>query len=113
MAKKYVILGKLSISSKLLNFVNDELLPGTGISSKKFWDGLDKHAHELAHKNKKLLEFRESLQKQIDDWHKNRKGKKINSKKYLSFLKKIGYIKKEGKKELVIRLKNVSQKKEI
>jgi len=36
MAKKYVFLGKLSISSKLLNFVNDELLPGTGVTKKIF-----------------------------------------------------------------------------
>ena len=72
----YILQGKLSIAGVLFRFVNSELLAGTGISPKKFWDGLDKHAHELAHKNKKLLEFRESLQKQIDDWHKNRKGKK-------------------------------------
>ncbi len=102
----YILQGKLSIAGVLFRFVNNELLTSTGISPKKFWDGLDKHAHELAHKNKKLLACRESLQKQIDDWHKNRKGKKINSKKYLSFLKKIGYIKKEGK-NFQIKTENV------
>jgi malate synthase len=104
----YILQGKLSIAGVLFRFVNNELLPGTGINQKKFWNGLDKHAHELAPKNKKLLEFRESLQKQIDDWHKNRKGKKINSKKYLSFLKKIGYIKKEGK-NFQIKTENVDK----
>ena len=92
----YILQGKLSIAGVLFRFVNNELLPGTGINAKKFWGGLDKYAHELAHKNKKLLEFRENLQKQIDDWHKRRKGEKIDSKKYLGFLKKIGYIKKEA-----------------
>ncbi|HIF61827.1 MAG TPA: malate synthase G [Candidatus Pelagibacter sp.] len=106
MAKKYISIGNLSIASELLDFVNNELLPGTGISKKKFWVGLDKYAHELSPKNKNLLEFREILQKKIDIWHRERKTKKINSKKYLSFLKKIGYLKKEGKK-FQIQTKNI------
>ena len=97
MAKKYISLGRLSIASELLNFINDELLPDTGLEKEKFWEGLDKYAHKLAPKNKKLLEFRDHLQKKIDLWHKDKKGEKINIKKYLNFLEKIGYIKKEGK----------------
>ena len=98
MAKKYISLGQLSIASELLEFVNKELLPGTGINKKKFWVGLSKCAHDLSLKNKNLLGFREILQKKIDIWHRNRRGKKINNKKYLNFLKSIGYLKKEGKK---------------
>ena len=96
MAKKYISLGRLSIASELLNFVNSELLPGTGVDKKKFWFGLDKCAHELSAKNKNLLEFREILQKKIDIWHRNKKGSGINAKKYFNFLKEIGYLKKEG-----------------
>ncbi len=106
MAKKYTLLGQLSIASELLDFINSELLPGTGISKKKFWMGLDKCAHELAPKNKNLIEFREILQKKIDIWHREKKGKKINAKKYLNFLKEIGYLNKEGKK-FQIKTKNV------
>ena len=36
MAKKYISLGQLSIASELLNFVNKELLPGTGVNKKNF-----------------------------------------------------------------------------
>ena len=91
MAKKYIPLGKLSIASVLLNFINNELLPGTGIKKHKFWRGLDKCAHELAPKNKNLLEFREILQKKIDIWHRDKKDKKINAKKYSNWLfKKTG-----------------------
>ena len=36
MAKKYISLGQLSIASKLLDFVNNELLPGTGVTKKIF-----------------------------------------------------------------------------
>ena len=32
MAKKYISLGQLSIAPELLDFVNNELLPGTGIA---------------------------------------------------------------------------------
>ena len=55
MAKKYISLGQMSIASELLDFVNNELLPGTSITKKRFWHGLDKYVHELAPINKKLL----------------------------------------------------------
>jgi len=106
MAKKYISIGRLSIAYELLDFVNNDLLPNTGIDKKKFWGGLDRYAHELSSKNKNLLEFREILQKKIDIWHREKKGQKINTKKYSTFLKQIGYLKKEGKK-FQIRTKNV------
>jgi len=102
----YISQGKLSIAGVLFKFVNEELLPGTDIESKKFWEGLDKYAHELAPKNKKILKFREELQKKIDDWHKNKKGEDIDLKEYSSFLQEIGYLKKEGEK-FEIETKNV------
>ena len=80
MAKKYISLGRLSIASKLLDFVNNELLPGTGVTKENFWSGLDKCAHELAPKNRQLLELRENLQKKIDVWHRNKKTEKIDIK---------------------------------
>ena len=103
---KYIIQGNLSISTKLLEFINNELLPGTKIRPKKFWEGLDKCVHDLTPKNKKLLEFRENLQKKIDNWHRNNKGEKIDVIKYSNFLEKIGYLKKEGKK-FKIKTQNV------
>ena len=106
MVKKYKKIRNLSVSSELLNFINNELLPGTGITKKKFWAGLDKCVHELSSKNKNLLEFREILQKKIDIWHRDKKGKKLNNKKYYNFLKEIGYLKKEGAK-FKIKTKNV------
>jgi len=106
MAKKYIKVKNLSVSLELANFINKDLLPKTGIIKDKFWSGLDRYAHELAPKNKNLLEFREILQKKIDIWHRERKGKKIDIKKYTKFLEEIGYLKKEGKK-FQIQTKNV------
>jgi len=108
MKEKYLIINNLSVSEKLLNFVNNELLPGTKIKKEFFWNKFDKYVHELSVKNKKLLEIRENLQKKIDDWHKNNKGKKINIKKYKEFLKKINYLKKAGS-NFKIKTKNIDK----
>jgi len=106
MAKKFISQGQLSIASELLDFVNNELLPGTNVTKENFWSGLDKSAHELVPKNRKLLDFRENLQKKIDIWHRDKKGKKIDIKEYSNFLIEIGYLKKEGEK-FQIETKNV------
>ena len=106
MKEKYIIINNLSVSESLLNFVNNELLTGTKIKKENFWKGFDKYVHELAHKNKELLEIREKLQKKIDDWHKDRRGEKFDVKKYTKFLKKIGYLKKTGP-DFKIKTKNL------
>jgi malate synthase len=42
------------------------------------------------------LAKRESLQKQIDNWHLERKGQEHNALEYKNFLKEIGYLLEEG-----------------
>ena len=106
MKEKYIKVKNLSISEELLNFVNNELLPNTKLKKENFWNGFDKAVHELATKNKELLEKRDELQKKIDEWHKKHKGNKFNIKKYANFLKKIGYLKKPGQ-DFKIKTKNV------
>ena len=85
MKEKYIKIRNLSVSEKLFRFVNEELLPKTKIKKENFWNGFDKYVHGLSPKNKKLLKIREKLQKKIDAWHKEKKGKKINIKKYIKF----------------------------
>tara|TARA_Y100000590_G_scaffold419610_1_gene521492 strand:- start:295 stop:972 length:678 start_codon:yes stop_codon:yes gene_type:complete len=94
----YISKGKLSIADVLFKFVNEELLPGTNIDPEKFWKDLDNCVHELSPINKKLIGLREILQKKINNWHQERKGKQININDYSNFLKEIGYLKKEGEK---------------
>ena len=98
MKEKYKIINNLSVSESLLNFVNNELLTGTKIKKENFWKGFDKYVHELAHKNKELLEIRKKLQNKIDDWHKDRRGEKFDVKKYTKFLKKNWLFKKNWSK---------------
>jgi Malate synthase len=52
------------------------------------------------------LNLEKFYKKKIDIWHRDKKGKKINPKEYLNFLKEIGYLNKEGKK-FQIGTKNV------
>ncbi len=96
MKEKFVKINNISIDKILLDFVNNELLRDTEISSEKFWEGFDKAIHELSPKNKELLEIRETLQKEIDLWHKKNKSENIDQKKYKNFLKEINYLKEEG-----------------
>ena len=88
--------GNLKVDSRLLEFLNDELLPGTDIDPIKFWSGFDKAVHELTTINKKLLFIRDEMQKKIDKWHVDNKGKEFDTKAYENFLKEIGYLVKEG-----------------
>lgn len=96
MTSKYHSVNTLKVSEELLLFVNDELLKDTDISPEKFWKDFDKAVHELSPKNKELIDFRETLQKKIDKWHINNKGKNIQNIEYKNFLKEIGYLKDEG-----------------
>ena len=96
MLEKYVKIGNLSISESLLNFINEEALPGTNIDKKYFWKEFDKNVHTLAIRNKEILQIRRKLQLEIDMWHLNNRSKEFNQKSYENFLKKIGYLKKEG-----------------
>ena len=96
MSEKYVKIGNLSISENLLNFVNNEVLPGTGISQQRYWSGFDEIVHQLAPKNRDLIDIRRKLQLEIDRWHLNNKKKKFDTKKYKKFLENIGYLVKKG-----------------
>ena len=108
MKEQYTKIHNLSVSNKLLNFVNEELLKDANISSEKFWVGFDRVVHELAPKNKDLLKVREDLQKKIDDWHIANKGNEINLEEYKKFLKEIDYLKEVGP-DFKIKTNNVDE----
>ena len=108
MKEEYVKIKNLTISEKLFDFVNTEVLPSTDIGINEFWDGFDSSVHVLAPKNKLLLEKREKLQQKIDDWHKENKSKTFNSSEYEKFLYEIDYLKNEGK-DFKISTKNVDK----
>ena len=89
MQEKYINIQSLKVSESLSKFVNEELLIDTGISSEKFWLGFEKTVNELEPKNRELINFRETLQKKIDDWHIKNKGNEIKLDEYKKFYMKL------------------------
>ena len=105
MKQKYIAIGKSKIKESLYNFVNNELAPDTGIDVEHFWNQFINSANILSKKNKFLLNKRDEIQKQIDDWHINNK-ENFNIESYKNFLKEIGYI-VEDKDNFKIETENV------
>ena len=94
MSSKSISVEKSKINEELYNFVNNEIIPGTGLDPNKFWKGFIDSANLLAVKNKALLEKRDSTQKKIDAWHSaNRDNFSLES--YKNFLQEIDYIVEE------------------
>src|SRR5262245_50215205 len=93
-----VEIGDLRIDERLHRLVRDEIAPGTGVNADRFWKSVGKIVRDLAPKNRALLEKRDKLQKQIDQYHLARKGQPFNREEYRTFLKEIGYLIPEGKR---------------
>ena len=89
---EHVQVGGLQVAKVLFDFVNNEAIPGTGLTADKFWAGADKVIHDLAPKNKALLAKRDDLQARIDAWHQSRTGQAHDAVAYKAFLQDIGYL---------------------
>ena len=72
---EHVHVGGLQVAKVLFDFVNNEAIPGTGLTADQFWAGADKVINDLAPKNKALLAKRDDLQARIDAWHQAQAGK--------------------------------------
>ncbi len=90
----------LSIDRRLHDLVAFEIAPGSGTDPALFWQSLAALVIDLGGKNRALLEKRDTLQRQIDDWHRAHPGKspqspqspKSNLSAYKTFLTDIGYL---------------------
>ena len=81
----------LQIADVLYRLVNDEVAPGTGISSDTFWSAFADILKDLAPKNRELLQKREQIQAQIDEWHRANAGS-FDATAYKAFLQEINYL---------------------
>lgn len=82
----------LSIDARLVDFVQDRALPGTGLDADKFWADFAALLNKFAPENAALLAKREDLQAQIDAWHIERAGQPHDAAAYQTFLRDIGYL---------------------
>ncbi|MFK0093484.1 malate synthase G [Pseudomonas sp. NPDC090592] len=84
--------GGLAVAPQLLRFIEDEAMPGTGIEREHFWQAFDRLVHDLAPLNAALLLRRDSLQSQLDAWHREHPGPVLDKAAYRAFLQDIGYL---------------------
>ena len=87
---------ELQVSADLVSFIEERALPGTSVDPATFWAGLSELVHGFGPENRALLEKREAIQKQIDDWHIARRGASHDHEEYKAFLAEIGYLVDEG-----------------
>ncbi|UMZ30998.1 malate synthase G [Priestia megaterium] len=86
----YKQVGNLKVAPVLYQFINEEALPGSGLSTENFWSDFEALVTKLTPVNKRLLEKRDQLQAQINAWHQENPDGDFSE--YKSFLTRIGYL---------------------
>ena len=86
----------LQVDSDLYEFITHSALPGTGVDVDGFWTEFSAIVDELTAENRTLLDKRDSLQAQIDAWHRSHRGDAHDPIAYRAFLSQIGYLVEEG-----------------
>ena len=88
---EYVDRAGLQVAAPLAELVETEVLTG-GATPDRFWSGYAALLRDLAPRNRALLARRDELQRQIDDWHRTRRGQPHDAAAYRQFLHDIGYL---------------------
>jgi len=96
----------LQVASTLFDFIEGQVLPGSGVAAEVFWKGFADIVHELAPKNDALLAARDRLQSEMDAWHRAHPGPIRDLRAYRAFLQRIGYLVPVPKR-VTITTKNV------
>ncbi|MDY6945103.1 MAG: malate synthase G [Pseudomonadota bacterium] len=88
----HVARGSLRVAQCLSTFIEQRVLPGTGLEPNDFWPGFAGLLQRFAPENRELRAERERLQAQLDEWHDARRGQPIKAPEYQQFLRAIGYL---------------------
>ena len=64
----------LKVARNLDRFIENEVLPGTGVDGERFWQGFAALVDDLTPKNRALLAERDRLQQELDAWHRAHPG---------------------------------------
>ena len=91
-----VSIAGLQIDKQLADFVANEAVQGLEISAEAFWAACANVLNAHRDTNKALLAKRETLQAQIDEWHKAHRDTSHDVAAYKAFLTEIGYLVPEG-----------------
>jgi len=88
----YVTRGRLQVAAELDRFLVDEALSGIDLDPQAFWAGVEAMLHDLAPRNRAMLEKRDALQEKLDDWHRSHPGPIHDMSAYRDFLRGVGYL---------------------
>lgn len=90
---EYVTVGKIKVAKIIYDFFSEKVVPEAELDVDKFWQDFEQIVLDFTPRNRELLEKRERLQEQIDEWHKE--NKEFDPAKYKAFLEEIGYLEEE------------------
>ena len=100
--------GELQVAKELDTLLREEITPGIDIDPGSFWSSFESILNRFSDQNKILLNKREELQSQIDQWHIKRRDDPFKLGEYKDFLKEINYLVEEGD-DFEITTSNVDQ----
>ena len=84
------IIKDIKVDKTFFDFIEKEACDGLDTTAVEFFESLSKILDELQKPNQSLLNKRDLLQSQIDNWHIE--NKRIDPQKYKKFLESIGYV---------------------
>ena len=90
------LIASLTVENGLLDLINNEILPGSGIDQAAFWAGFSSIVDDLSGQNRALLARRQELEQAINNWHLARRGQDHDPAAYRDFLYEVGYLVEEG-----------------
>lgn len=92
---QYASKATLQVDSILATFIDQQVLPELNIDSDQFWSSFAGVIKDLAPLNKQLLNKRQQLQANLDQWLLDNR-QDFNHDAYVAHLKDIGYLVEEG-----------------
>jgi len=102
----YSARGGLQVSAELAQLIEQDVAPQLGLDATRFWSGFAALLDELVPVNAALLARRDELQREIDAWHRARRGQPIDVAAHEAHLYRSGYLVPEGP-DFLIGTRNV------
>jgi malate synthase len=96
MSTNYCARAGLQVAAELSALIEQELSPQLGLDAARFWSEFATLLDRLVPVNKSLLERRDQLQLDIDEWHRGRRGQPFDVAAHEAHLVRSGYRVPEG-----------------
>ena len=89
-----VVVHGLRVAAPLKAFLDQEVLPDSGVDQDTFWTGFAQLVADFTPRNRELLAIRDHLQEAIDDWYREHRDgdTPLDGDAHLAFLRDLGYL---------------------